>query len=1347
MVEELFGAAKSPVEKAREAARVRDFGPVAARSRTQMEAAKQATNVQMAEPEFDTMLGRGLYSGASSLVQMTPGLAASVVTANPLPALANIAAITAAPTYQKYRERGATVSEAALGTAAETGVELATEALPLGFAVKTLGKVGFGQFLRNYLGRELPSEAVATITQNAIDTAIANPDKTWTDYVNELPSALGETAIATLVPGTVLAGASKVAQTLQREPRAATEEAPPEEPGAEADAAPRRPSTAPPPPADMGALAKALGPVGGKVTLQEPSGPQEYTYQGLDEDGSVLLADVDGNVFAEDPAQISAAMKVGVVEPENGLGAVAFGGDVTEGLPPVRAEAEAASTKPIAAEYIIDDPFGSDRPEQVGVVRRPDGVYITRGEEVIDVSHLAKAGMSDEQLIAWRIGYSTTGVNVRPVGAAPTPAPEPAPAPTPRIFQPSGRPAPEPEPAPPPPSDTSRIFNPRASAPAPAVESIAAPEQMPIDEDVGPYLQEYSKFRTAKQILEIEDNARAIAAERGASSVSRKDIFEAGMAFDDALFKESSPAPARARVPAPAAAPAPAPAAAVETAPTPAAAPAVAEPVTEQTLRDAGFTNGEIASWRSGQGSKDYAEKAGRGFIYYRGDFTPATTENVAEITSRIEADIAKNAATRERLIATDTGKRTVLVGDARPQLLAENLKDLETSDSKLKAQMEGLNRQLERSTKAAAPKPVTEEELALEDEEEIDYDEHPLMQEHEAKYDEAIDEIGSAETMKELRDLIDRFKKEGLLDKEDVESVNESINDAGKDRTDRFDAGTAALEEVLNNQRDNQREDVEERIRDQDGLFQNIPDTSRRPDLVEEPRNTDIDALLDALPRGERVNVRAQLDRITDRYEKNGDVGMLLAGLDSLRRDVYARIYRNQLKRARPRVRGFERAMEVLYRAERDGRLAPESAALARWLIQRNPRIADDLAFSFQAGNENSPAGQYNAFARLVTVFAGGADGLTAAHEILHHTERMMPEPIREGIRAAWRNRIGSLMEMANRTNNVEMRRVLGAVVQAYYGNEQAQRELAESFRTGSIPYSVYHLSNPSEFWAVNASELLSDRASRTGWVGAARNWLRDFIESVKNFFGFPNNAAVIRGLRAVLAAESGAMTGQMLANQAVVSNVSSLDEARARKTRDSLNELDSILDDLSKEMESEKLGRPQMSQAAREALNMALYRLDMVSDDAGPEFDNDVDRLEIKIELLKQKLAAAEPRVANQNVAETAYEKAEREERIARDALDKHFYDQDDERRYMDRRTKGRKEWEKQLDRLEKAYEAAQDRAHLAYTKEQKAALKTMDTGTPQEMKDAIAAVQKPDDKVMDERANLQKQNRGCD
>jgi hypothetical protein len=145
---------------------------------------------------------------------------------------------------------------------------------------------------------------------------------------------------------------------------------------------------------------------------------------------------------------------------------------------------------------------------------------------------------------------------------------------------------------------------------------------------------------------------------------------------------------------------------------------------------------------------------------------------------------------------------------------LSENLKDLETSDSKLKAQIEGLNRQLERSKRYAAPAAVTEEQLALEDEEEIDYDEHPLMQEHEAKYDEAIEEIGNAEYMKELRKLVTRFKREGLIDEDDVVEINERILDVEK--TERLEEGMAALEDALNNQRDNQRDDVEERIREE---------------------------------------------------------------------------------------------------------------------------------------------------------------------------------------------------------------------------------------------------------------------------------------------------------------------------------------------------------------------------------------------------------------------------------------------------------------------------------------------------------------------------------------------------
>lgn len=342
--------------------------------------------------------------------------------------------------------------------------------------------------------------------------------------------------------------------------------------------------------------------------------------------------------------------------------------------------------------------------------------------------------------------------------------------------------------------------------------------------------------------------------------------------------------------------------------------------------------------------------------------------------------------------------------------------------------------------------------------------------------------------------------------------------------------------------------------------VFENIaqPNTPEAAALVEEPRNTDIAALAEELPEADRVNVRARLDRITENYAKDGDVERLLGSLEELRKDVDRRIARNQAKQARPRVRGFERAMEVIYRAERTGQLSPQSAALVRWLLERNPAIAEELAFSFQTGNEQSPAGQYNPIARLITIFASGANDGTATHEVLHHAERLMPEAVRNGIRAAWRKRVDDLIAIAERTNNTEMRNVLGAIVQAYYGDPDAQRALSEAFAAGNIPYSVYHLSNPSEFWAVNATDLIGKRAERTGWLGAARTWLSDFIETVKDLFGLPNDAAIITGLRAVLAAESGTIQGQMLASatseflayageSAMYANTSKLLEAQA--------------------------------------------------------------------------------------------------------------------------------------------------------------------------------------------------------
>lgn len=164
-----------------------------------------------ATPEFEGDTARGVYGGASSFVRMVPGLAASLATRSPAPLLTTAGIQTEAEAYGKYRARGATAGQALAGAAGEGAVEVATEMLPMGFLVKNMGKMGAGSFLTGLLAREVPGEQIATLVQDAIDTAVANPDKSWKEYLDERPGAAYQTLIATLTQSVISGGLNSVA--------------------------------------------------------------------------------------------------------------------------------------------------------------------------------------------------------------------------------------------------------------------------------------------------------------------------------------------------------------------------------------------------------------------------------------------------------------------------------------------------------------------------------------------------------------------------------------------------------------------------------------------------------------------------------------------------------------------------------------------------------------------------------------------------------------------------------------------------------------------------------------------------------------------------------------------------------------------------------------------------------------------------------------------------------------------------------------------------------------------------------------------------------------------------------
>lgn len=134
--------------------------------------------------------------------------------------------------------------------------------------------------------------------------------------------------------------------------------------------------------------------------------------------------------------------------------------------------------------------------------------------------------------------------------------------------------------------------------------------------------------------------------------------------------------------------------------------------------------------------------------------------------------------------------------------------------------------------TSAIAPTATAAEDI------EVDYDAHPLMQEHEARYDDALEEVNSAENGRELRSTINRFKRDGLIDEDDIAEINERINDAGKDPEDRLYEGISAVEDALENQRDNIRYDIESQIDEEMG----VPDT----ELIATPESEQREAYLD---------------------------------------------------------------------------------------------------------------------------------------------------------------------------------------------------------------------------------------------------------------------------------------------------------------------------------------------------------------------------------------------------------------------------------------------------------------------------------------------------------------------
>ena len=283
-------------------------------------------------------------------------------------------------------------------------------------------------------------------------------------------------------------------------------------------------------------------------------------------------------------------------------------------------------------------------------------------------------------------------------------------------------------------------------------------------------------------------------------------------------------------------------------------------------------------------------------------------------------------------------------------------------------------------------------------------------------------------------------------------------------------------------------------------------------------------------LPETARTNVLAKLKAL----EKNLDAGKIDA--DKYRegmQDLIERIQQRnetQLDRAvaKGRERGPEWITERLMRAKRKGELSEDTVNFALWALAKNPALANDLGISLPEGKNNDASGDYNPASRVMRLFKSSASPTTAVHEILHHTERMMPVEIQNGILKEYQKAWDAAWAKADEKTQKLMQDMLAASA----GDAKAKERVMAGFSSGALKYDDhYQLYNASEFWAVNATDILAKRYAVEGsWVAKAKRWLAELVQYMKGALGLRSDAPILKAINAVMEGNGERITNVML-------------------------------------------------------------------------------------------------------------------------------------------------------------------------------------------------------------------------
>ena len=438
----------------------------------------------------------------------------------------------------------------------------------------------------------------------------------------------------------------------------------------------------------------------------------------------------------------------------------------------------------------------------------------------------------------------------------------------------------------------------------------------------------------------------------------------------------------------------------------------------------------------------------------------------------------------------------------------------------------------------------------------------------------QAIDKLdeGNFETKSQVKRFAKKLEKDGII--EDTSDIDELVSDRSED----VDSVISKLQELLDDARDTaideRKEELDLEASDRD-VFRSVDPTKNERIAFVESVASAIDPVEDFKQRmailgiGSLINYKAAINRLEKAY-RSGKISAQTF-VDEALEIIDKQNAASEKRRARNfndqnLKRGADEAIRKIISAKIKGQITPESADFAVWFITNNPHAANDLALSIRlptkARSFEGASGYYRSVNRLATILLDRSpydvtrtDAFprkrkdktsyapnkfdTIVHEILHHMERMMPPEMQDEIAKLWKRSVRRAMKRAVEENDTAVIDYLIDVMLGSNGAMEGYKSALKAINDGLVDPSFYALYSPSEFWAVNAAGILTDRFDASTKFQKIKQWVKEFVEVVRKIFGLDNTAPVIKALNNVLKGDGTFLSKSMLVDLPIIFSI----------------------------------------------------------------------------------------------------------------------------------------------------------------------------------------------------------------